>query len=303
VNGEDAVMVTFRLLSRRWQLALATVAALLFGFAMLHPYLRQSLFGPTIRGEPWCVWEDEVRRNAKPEEHQRAWWTKFRLWLGVKEQERMWASREFDPELLQLLLQLSRDPDEAVRAHVIFCLDRNPEWFRDPSADAILFERLEENDIFLRTTVAESHWFLFKDTRVFRIILQDIQDPRCATRHGALMNCLKEMCQRDEEYIPKVAVLLDHKYFLLRIDFLYMATHFGKNAVPYLIRGLQDEYEDVRRVAIDRLAILGTDGQDAAPALEAMLTETDDVRIQREIERALQAIDPVRYPKLTNEKD
>ena len=50
-----------RFLIRRWLLGLLGAAALLFGVLMLHPYPRQSLFGPTIRGKPWCEWEDTVR--------------------------------------------------------------------------------------------------------------------------------------------------------------------------------------------------------------------------------------------------
>ncbi|MBI2807582.1 MAG: hypothetical protein HYX68_21585 [Planctomycetes bacterium] len=46
-----------RFLSRRRLLAFFGVALLLFGLAMLHPYPRQSLFGPTIDGIPWCMWE------------------------------------------------------------------------------------------------------------------------------------------------------------------------------------------------------------------------------------------------------
>ena len=53
-----------RFLSRRWLLAVLGAAALLFGLAMLHPYPRQSLFGPTIRGKPWCVWEAAMRCDA-----------------------------------------------------------------------------------------------------------------------------------------------------------------------------------------------------------------------------------------------
>ena len=53
-----------RFLNRRRLLGFFAAAALLFGLVMLHPYPRQSLFGPTIRGEPWCYWEDEVRWHA-----------------------------------------------------------------------------------------------------------------------------------------------------------------------------------------------------------------------------------------------
>ena len=39
---------------RRFPLRRSLLAALVFGLLMLHPYPRQSLFGPTIRGKPWC---------------------------------------------------------------------------------------------------------------------------------------------------------------------------------------------------------------------------------------------------------
>ena len=58
-----------RFLTRRWLLGSLVAAALLFGVLMLHPYPRQSLFGPTIRGKPWCVWENTIRRqySERPE--------------------------------------------------------------------------------------------------------------------------------------------------------------------------------------------------------------------------------------------
>ena len=40
--------------SRRWLLAFAAVLVIA-GVPMLHPYPRQSLFGPTIRGAAWCA--------------------------------------------------------------------------------------------------------------------------------------------------------------------------------------------------------------------------------------------------------
>jgi hypothetical protein len=45
---------TRRFLSRRWLTGCFGAAAVLFGLVMLHPYPRQSLFGPMIRGKPWC---------------------------------------------------------------------------------------------------------------------------------------------------------------------------------------------------------------------------------------------------------
>ena len=44
-------MMTARRFRRRCLVGRLNVAALLFGLAMLHPHPRQSLFGPTIRGD------------------------------------------------------------------------------------------------------------------------------------------------------------------------------------------------------------------------------------------------------------
>ena len=55
-----------RLSSRRWLLAFAALLVIA-GVPMLHPYPRQSLFGPTIRGKPWCVWEDNLRQRVDRE--------------------------------------------------------------------------------------------------------------------------------------------------------------------------------------------------------------------------------------------
>src|SRR5262249_32469470 len=95
-----------RILRRRWLLALIGIAALRFGLAMLHPYPRQSLFGPTIRGKPWCVWESAVRKHVQKREVQRPLSEKLLEWLNIKRdawdivQEIAWDKREFLPLLL-----------------------------------------------------------------------------------------------------------------------------------------------------------------------------------------------------------
>src|SRR5436190_34743 len=73
-----------RPLSRRWLRAFLGVLVLLFGLAMLHPYPRQSLFGPTIHGKPLCVWEDAVMRHLHRDMHEKTLTAKLLSWLGVK---------------------------------------------------------------------------------------------------------------------------------------------------------------------------------------------------------------------------
>ena len=68
--------------SRRRLLTFAGILALLFGLAMLHPYPRQSLFGPKIDGVPWCIWENKIRHAATP------FWEKS-MWIRTLEKAGM----------------------------------------------------------------------------------------------------------------------------------------------------------------------------------------------------------------------
>src|ERR1022692_3755033 len=96
-----------RFLSRRWLLACLGVAALLFGLAMLHPYPRQSLFGPTIRGKPWCVWENQIRRAVAPRQS---------LFDAIAEKIGVLGDTKIpdDPAMLPLYLHLASDSDPIV---------------------------------------------------------------------------------------------------------------------------------------------------------------------------------------------
>src|SRR5438552_2260583 len=90
-----------RFLSRRNLFAFLGITALLCGLAMAHPYPRQSLFGPTVRGKPRCYWEAQLRREQQPP----SFMAKFMGWFGV-EHPRL-TERELldDTEMLPLVLE------------------------------------------------------------------------------------------------------------------------------------------------------------------------------------------------------
>jgi len=133
LSGKHVMPNLRRFLSRRWLLAFLGVAALLFGLTMLHPYPRQSLFGPTIRGKPWCVWEDAVRRYIHREDYENSWQAKVMRWFGVKHDDLTREDLLENEEMLPLLLQLADDPNRKVRREVLeaicYC-----EKLRDASA-------------------------------------------------------------------------------------------------------------------------------------------------------------------------
>ena len=108
-----------RLLSSNNMLGAIGLAALLFGLAMLHPYPRQSLFGPTIRGKPWCSWEYEVRIYFNDVANEKPFWLKSMEWLRFKH-EPMEPNDLFNhAEMTPLLLHLANDPDPIFRRFVV----------------------------------------------------------------------------------------------------------------------------------------------------------------------------------------
>ena len=102
-----------RFLSRRRLLGFLAGLALVFGLLMLHPYPRQSLFGPRILGEPWCAWEDVVWRRVHREEYRQTFGFKARTWMGIEPDGRF--ERHIQIELTPLLVHLASHTDQKIR--------------------------------------------------------------------------------------------------------------------------------------------------------------------------------------------
>lgn len=55
--------------------------------ALLHPFSRQTLFGPKIRDLPLCYWQDGFRRRAIDDGSRDSLATKVFRWLGFDTRE------------------------------------------------------------------------------------------------------------------------------------------------------------------------------------------------------------------------
>jgi hypothetical protein len=149
----------------------------------------------------------------------------------------------------------------------------------------------------MRTTAAIGHWCVFKDTRVFDIMIRDVCNQEIVlSRRGLLTNPLKEICEKDRSFLPKVAKVLESEH-IIRCQFLMDIVCFGRDAVPHLVRGLQDESAMIRERSVDSLSRLRGDALDASPVLEEMLTNNRDVALWPAVHRALQIINPARFPE------
>src|SRR5262249_39732396 len=175
----------FRFLTRRWLIALLGAVALLFGLAMLHPYPRQSLFGPTIRGKPWCVWEAEVRRFVQREEYEETLYAKTLRWMGGKHAPLDDIDLFDHAEMLPLLLHLTSDADPVIRHRVLSQFF----WFRklqDKSAAPTLRARLDDVDPRCRIEAAMALANIEPNERAFPVLVRILDDPRSECRFDAV---------------------------------------------------------------------------------------------------------------------
>jgi hypothetical protein len=259
------------------------------------PLPRQLLFGPKIHGEPWCLWEAEVRRLANPEAEQKRWTNQVLDWLGLADVHLIPEHLDHDPELLPLLLQLSRDPDVAVRRQIIHWMVTDPKAFADPSAHDVLLERLAEKDIALRIDAAHGFWLIFEDPCVFPVLMKDVTNTHYDLTHRlTAVGALRASCVKLGAGFEQFAELAKSPDVPLRNRFMMEAFHFGKPAVPYLIKGLRDPDVYVQGSAVQSLKQLGRDAKDAIdPLLELRNHPQENMR--RSVQEALAAIDPERF--------
>ena len=93
--------------------ALGAVAAL----ALLHPYLRQSLFGPSVKGEPLWAWQQLYRQGNDVEPRKDVYHRVMHV-ITLRYPEAMRPRVDRDPDLLPAHLSLRDDPSWRVRRQV-----------------------------------------------------------------------------------------------------------------------------------------------------------------------------------------
>ena len=277
------------LLSRRRLLIFGGLFILLSGLAMLHPYPRQSLFGPTIRGEPWCVWESKLRRQfGTPRD---SYLDKLQTWFGA-ERPKMSLDEAFDhPEMLPLIVSLLDDDDLEVRDTCVNAIT----WFpclRNRSAAPALRKLLEDHELEVRVMAMHALWLIEKDEQLLAWLagIMNHADPEAryvAMRHAVGLSAETPML------FPAIAARVKDPHRGVRSHVMNAMIHFGKKGVPILIAGMSDEDATVRYSAVLIAKEIGADAKDAIPTLEARLQDADtDVVYAATL--ALRAIDPDR---------
>src|SRR6266404_7183038 len=99
------------------------------GFTVLavfaNPYNRQRVFGPKIRGEPLCSWQQRFRHKFAPEEKTDTLVTKVSNWMGLQSLDPdPWPVH--DPDMLPVVLSFVDDPSTKIREVVAQSLHMFP---------------------------------------------------------------------------------------------------------------------------------------------------------------------------------
>jgi hypothetical protein len=169
-----------RFLSRRWLVGISVV--LLFGLAMLHPYPRQSLFGPKIKGEPWWVWEYKIRRALAP---RHSFFDAMAINIGLVDIRDLEIPKlPDDREMLPFYLHLANDSDAMVRGFSLSRLERCvqiDELRKLPAEDetkvmilTVVRQRLQDDLPSLQIIAADYAWRITGDREMIKVPLAHI---------------------------------------------------------------------------------------------------------------------------------
>jgi HEAT repeat protein len=279
---------------RRCLLAFITVAAPLLVLALFHPYPRQWLFGPTIRGKPQCVWEATVRRQFG--ERSDSWFEDFRHWLDGAPGQPIRLDHLFDhPEMAPVVVALLDDDDPGVRSVCMAALIEFPS-VRDRSALPALRKRHQDDEVQLQMMAGIAIYRIEQDAEMLRwfVMLLNHADPQIRV---LAMSHLGRLSEYAPEAYPEIVARAKDPDKAMRCNVMNALAYFGEKGVPTLIDGLSDADAGVRYHAVLIAERLGPDARKAMPALEACLRDPDP-GVRHAVHSALPSIDPKRFTEL-----
>jgi HEAT repeats len=312
-----------------WRVAVYTPLAAIVLVILLHPYSRQSLFGPKIQGEPVWFWKERFRHRASGAANQRSLFTRLTTFVGLPSAPDVTASFPFaDPAMQAILIELLEDEDWRVRREAVLAVarpglraeardallrrldDPAPE-VREMTACVMLGWRadvrpalprlrrmLDDPDPPCRVAAAELVWTVGKQPDLaLPVLRRALQDPTALTRCRALA-VVERLGDEAHATLPDIVPLAttdpDKN---VRVTALSCLGNFGPPAVPALRAALRDPDAQVRLWSATALARIGPPARDAVPELRRLLA---DPAVRDYAAEALSRIDPMQFPRDTN---
>jgi HEAT repeat protein len=310
----------------------ATLAA----FALLilsHPYIRQSVIGPKIHGEPFWAWQQEIRARAGNNANPSSLWEKALNLMHIDHRPMSWIGQfdPSDPEMLPVILSLEDDPDELVRGNVAWYLGHpapaSPESAKAltrmlddrsnyvrlcalmtlqkyvesyPACRPKIEERLRDADDSVRFCAAQVILNTGINTKeAAEVLINGLKSPMVLVRQRAannLMACNDTLRKTPELFPILVDTVRNDSDALTRRFAISALGRFGKKAIPDLVLSLQDANADCVAAAIWRLGEIGPEAAASIPLLEKHANHSS-VYVREAVEHSLPKIDPKRAKK------
>ncbi len=303
------------------------VAVVLFLF--MHPYFRQRMFGPRIKGEPLWIWQQELRAQVA-QAPPPTFWNKALAFVGFKGQAVGWigAFPRNDPEMLPVLLSLADDSSEHVRRRVAETLMSMPgdekvidalmrltqdretgvrygaanslgrHGKKAEAALPLLREMLKDTSPDARLTAAQAIGAIKGYDDAVVAMLND--ELRNSTNRGHRMQaswCLVSVGKESDEVFKSIVELChSDSDFRNRCNCVSLLGHFGKKAMTVVLPYLDDVSRDLRYSAVSAIQLIGADASDAVPRLLQLQQRETDAFLLHTIQGVLHGIDPKRFP-------
>ena len=294
-----------------------------------HPYIWQSIFGPTIKGEPLWAWQQEYRSQNGDNPANTTLWGKLLTFLRLDARPMRWIG-EFpgdDPEMLPVLISLADDADEQTRAGIASDLGRMP---AEGKAIPTLIRMLDDSSVEVRLSALRSlRKFgpksaaalpkvreLFHDAlptvqmhaaltairigeaspEALAMVRDGLKSPMFQVRQLAAHGLMDRVTNDEGIFDNLVDRSQNETDPSTRFYSIHALKWFGKKAVGPLAKLLDEAADSPRTDAIRTLGEMGPDAKDAIPALEN-LAGHPHVGTQISARDALKKIDPLRGEK------
>lgn len=280
-----------RFLSRRSLLGFVGIAALLLGLAMLHPYPRQSLFGPTIEEVPWCVWENHARRRADSESRP-GLIARILEGCGIHLDEDAGLDLE-SRAALPIWIHLAEDANVRVRQRSLLAICGWSE--KEPVAILPIFQRhLADADPFCRLVSSQQVWFVAKDPMAI-IAALSLKDHTDAHVRQEMFQLLLEMASGEPSLFEPFAAATEDTDPGVRMRALRSMSHYGQRGIPIVRKALRGKDLTNQQAAIVVVFELGPAGTELRPELLAL--KNHPVPAFRElVSLILERIDSKKFP-------
>jgi HEAT repeat protein len=297
---------------------------------ILHPYVWQSVFGPTIKGEPLWAWQQEYRSRMHRNVTTATAWEKLLSLLKLDSRPISWIGvfPHHDPEMLPVLLSLADAGDVEIRARVAHNLESMPAEdatinalirMLDDQAQAVQLSALQalrshgpaaaaaraklqallnSGNADVRTNAATALLAMAPTEAAAQAIVRESLNSKTVSVRRSAMLGLDAWIRDDKDVL---ALVLDASENdpdpICQSASFHALRHFGKPVVPLVIERL--EAGNVRMYhALRILGHIGPDAKEAIPALQKLLdAHSDRAATKERINNALKRIDPARFDK------